>query len=139
MSGGFEVRQVRYLVPAEVRRLYEGAGWWSPGDDERGVPALLRGSACVAAAFADGTLVGFGRVLSDGTSDAWIQDVTVLPAYRGRGIGKAIVEFLRDWCRARGMGWIGLVAEPGTTPFYRRLGFRPLDGYVPMRLEPEEP
>ena len=32
--------------------------------------------------------------------------------------------------------WIGLVAQPGTEDFYRRLGFRPLEGHVAMRLDP---
>ena len=41
-------------------------------------------------------------------------------------------------CRERGVTWIGLVAEPGTTAFYERLGFRPLAGHVAMRLSTPE-
>lgn len=136
---GIEVRVAGALAPGDVRRLYESAGWWKDGDREDLIPALLAGSACVAAAFEHGRLVGMARCLSDGRSDAYIQDVVVLTALRGRGIGGALVAFLRDWCRARGMLWVGLIAEPGTTAFYEALGFRPMTGYTPMLLAPDVP
>ena len=62
----------------------------------------------------------------------------MLPAFRGRGLGAAIIRRLVEELRARRIGWIGLVAEPGTEPFYRRLGFAALAGHVPMLLETGE-
>lgn len=131
-------------LPADaVVRLYREGGWWQEGDDAAAIPVLLRGSFCVAAAWAGSELVGMGRVLSDGISDAYIQDVVVLRDFRGLGIGARIVAFLRDWCAGRGVLWIGLIAEPGTTRFYERLGFSAMEGCVPMlhrpRWEPKEP
>ena len=134
----FEVRQAGDLPADAVRRLYECAGWWKGGDREDLIPGLLGGSRCVAAAFAGPDLVGMGRLLSDGVSDAYIQDVVVLPGHRGHGVGSAIVAFLRDWCLDRGIGWVGLVAEPGSRPFYERLGFAEMSGYVPMKCSLEE-
>lgn len=124
------------LAVSDVLQLYRSAGWWEEGDDESAIPDLLAGSWAVGAAFCDGRLIGMGRVLSDGRSDAYIQDVVVLPAHRGRGVGAGLVAFLRDRCLAGGLRWIGLVAQPGTEDFYRRLGFRPLEGHVAMRLDP---
>jgi ribosomal protein S18 acetylase RimI-like enzyme len=65
-----------------------------------------------------------GRVISDGASDGYIQDVVVLPEFRGRGIGREIIRRLTDRCVAAGLTWIGLVAEPGTQKFYETLGFQ---------------
>jgi ribosomal protein S18 acetylase RimI-like enzyme len=76
-----------------------------------------------------------GRILSDGVSDAYIQDLVVLPEYRGRGIGKELVQRLVAHCRKANLTWIALVAEPGTEGFYQSLGFTSMIGYVPMRLE----
>jgi GNAT superfamily N-acetyltransferase len=131
---GIQVRAVVALPDDVVRGLYQAAGWWQPGDREGDIGAMIRGSACFAAAFDGDRAVGMARVLSDGASDAYIQDVVVLPSHRRRGIGAALVAFLRDWCAGRGIGWVGLVAEPGTTEFYGRLGFDPMEGFVPMRL-----
>jgi spermidine synthase len=133
------VRLVTELPLGALRALYEAAGWWGPRDTEETVAAILRGSACVAAAFSGEGLIGFGRVLSDSCSDAFVQDVFVLPEWRGQGVGSALVAALCGWCRERGMGWIGLVAQPGTEGLYRRLGFTPLEGHVAMRLPPEPP
>lgn len=118
----------------QVEALYRAAGWWSDQDDPGRIPDLLKGSLCVAVAWDGDRLVGMGRVLSDGASDAWIQDVTVLPEWRHRGIGRGLVSRLVARCRELGIGWIGLVAERGSRPLYESVGFRSFDG-EPMRYE----
>lgn len=133
-----EVVQVESLPIDDVVALYRSAGWWKEGENPDGIPDALRGSFAVAAAYRDGALVGMARVLSDGHSDAYIQDVVVLAAHRGAGIGSALVAFCRDLCMAHGIRWVGLIGEPGTQAFYRRLGFSPMEGYVPMLHRPGE-
>src|SRR5690606_28247620 len=79
-----------------------------------------------------GRTVGMGRAISDGVSDAYIQDLVVLPDFRGRGVGKAIIKRLVEVCISRGITWIALVAEPGTQEFYKEAGFSPMEGHMPM-------
>jgi aralkylamine N-acetyltransferase len=43
--------------------------------------------------FVEKKMIGMGRALSDLTSDAYIQDVTVLKAFRGKGIGKKLFKY----------------------------------------------
>ena len=73
-----------------------------------------------------------GRAISDGVSDAYIQDMVVLPEYRGRGIGGAILRRILELCREHGIRWIALIAEGGTGDFYRRLGFGVEEGDLSM-------
>ncbi len=54
-----------------------------------------------------------GRAISDGVSDAYIQDLVVLPEYRGKGIGRKILRSVLAACREHGIGWIALIAEGG--------------------------
>jgi GNAT superfamily N-acetyltransferase len=129
-----DVRLVKTLATDAVLRLYRAAGWWQDGDDEGAIPGIVSGSFLVVGAFLGNELVGMGRVLSDGASDAYIQDVVVLPAARGSGVGSRMVEALRDGCLERGLRWIALVGEPGTTDFYTRLGFMPQEGYVFLKF-----
>lgn len=133
-----EYRLTRDLDPGAVLRLYAGPGWWEPGDDPGAIPKLLAGSFRVAAAFDGARLVGMARAISDGASDAYIQDVVVDPDCRGRGIGGRLVRMLVGELRAAGVSWIGLVGAPGTEGFYSRLGFAPLAEHVPMRYLAEE-
>ena len=116
--------------------LYEEAGWITPADREREtVSAILKGSLLFLGAWKGEKLIGMGRAISDGGSDAYIQDVFVSAPYRNRGIGAGIVSALVERLRERGIGWIGLIGVPGTERFYRELGFRPLEGHIPMRWE----
>ncbi len=124
--------------PDELFELYASAGWWSRGEPyEKAVLDIVMGSFCffVAKDTATGKIVGMGRVISDGCSDGYIQDVTVLPSYRGQGIGREIMRHLVLFCQEKGLEWIGLVAEPGTTPFYKSLDFEVLQDYQPMLLK----
>ena len=114
----------------EAAGLYLAAEWLSENDSCDFIRRAFAGSFCVAGAFADGHLVGMGRVLSDGVSDAYIQDVVVHPDFRGQGIGGKIVKFLVSELEKNGIDWIALVGEPGTERFYSRLGFEEKKGFT---------
>lgn len=75
-----------------------------------------------------------GRAISDKVSDAYIQDVTVLKEYRGRGYGKGIVRHIVAYLKAQKIGWIGLISEPGYERFYNGLGFKQMQDYTPFLL-----
>ncbi len=118
----------------QIVQLYKAAGWWQPADDGEPdfVDHIATNSYCFVGAFQGECMIGMGRALSDGVSDAYIQDVTVLPAYRGRGIGARIIARLIRKLRADKIGWIGLIGEPGTETFYKRLGFTEMQDAVPF-------
>jgi N-acetylglutamate synthase-like GNAT family acetyltransferase len=78
-----------------------------------------------------------GRVIADGVSDGYIQDLVVLPEYRKSGIGTNIVAALVTRCLQSGITWIGLIAEPDTEKFYLPLGFHPMEKHVPLLFRGE--
>ena len=92
----------------------------------------------VASDTTNGKAVGMGRIISDGVSDAYLQDVAVLPTYRNRGIGQQIVEKLVEICQNAGIDWIGLVGQPGTISLYQRCGFQEMEGHTAMKYEKNE-
>ena len=73
---------------------------------------------------------------SEGALSAWIEDVYVLPGWRGRGVGRALVGQLLDWAQAAGATRAQLLADRGNEPalaFYRRLGWASTQ-LLPLRL-----
>jgi spermidine synthase len=118
----------------EIVELYKAGGWWNESPAARlAIPLMLKGSFCVMGAFNDSNqLVGMGRAISDGCSDAYIQDVVVLKECRGLGIGAEIIKRLSGYCLEKNIGWIGLISEPGVEAFYERLGFKIMKDYQPM-------
>jgi len=123
--------QIRQIVG-----LYRDQGWWRPSDDrsEQLIPRLITGSHCFVIASEGERIIGMGRVISDGISDAYIQDLTVRHDCRKRGIGQLILRSLLERIHADGIRWIGLIAEPGSAGLYFRAGFREMTASIPMLM-----
>ena len=123
--------QIRQIIG-----LYRDQGWWQPSDDrsERLLSRLIAGSHCFVIATEGDRIVGMGRVISDGVSDAYIQDLTVHPDRRKQGIGQFILQTLLERLNTDGIRWIGLIAEPGSDNLYRRAGFREMAASIPMLM-----
>jgi ribosomal protein S18 acetylase RimI-like enzyme len=113
--------------------LYQEAKWWSAETDNRDlIKAIITGSHCFCVATVDQKIIGMGRAISDGVSDAYIQDVAVLKAFRHKGIATQIITRLIEKLEVDGIGWIGLIAENNTADFYHRFGFTPMENSAPM-------
>src|SRR6266700_5214434 len=69
-----------------------------------------------------GAMVGFARAISDGGS-AYLADVYVLPAHRGRGLGKAIVAMMVEEGPGAGFRW--MLHTSDAYGLYRQFGFAP--------------
>lgn len=61
----------------------------------------------------------------------WIGNLIVEPPFRGRGIGRALMEHGLDRLRRRGAETVRLEADPPGIPLYRKLGF--VDEYESCR------
>ncbi len=118
----------------EIAALYRAGGWWKEEYRTSDLRHLIHGSFAFAVATNEktGQAVGMGRVIADGISDGYIQDLVVLPEYRKTGIGAEIVAALVSRCLQAGITWIALIAEPDTEQFYRPLGFCPMERHVPL-------
>jgi ribosomal protein S18 acetylase RimI-like enzyme len=69
---------------------------------------------------------------------AFVYDIWVAPDFRGKGIGKALVEWACEWARSRGHHKIKLEVGEGNARarhVYETLGFRSERRYMGMRLD----
>lgn len=135
-----EIKFVNSWKRDEIVELYKAGGWWKDCYNPSGLKNLIKGSFAFAVAVdkTSGKAIGMGRVISDGVSDAYIQDLVVLPKYRDKGIGRQLVKVLLDHCLSKGILWIGLIAEPDQDDFYSNIGFKTLSKYVPMKYHKED-
>ncbi len=72
-----------------------------------------------------------------GRRGLYLEDLFVLPEYRGRGVGTAILARLAAIAEERGCGrmeWYCLDWNQPSIDFYRRLGAVPLDEWTTYRL-----
>jgi GNAT superfamily N-acetyltransferase len=74
---------------------------------------------------ASGAQVGYARVVTDKVTFAWLCDVYVDPAVRGKGLGKALATGVRDHLAPYGLRRI-LLATADAHTVYASVGFTPL-------------
>lgn len=133
--------KLRVVKTADLNQLidlYKDAGWWSDendGADPVFIQKIIEGSYCFVIAEYNSLIIGMGRAISDGVSDAYIQDVAVHSKYRGKGLGKLIMDEIISFLKFNGISWIGLISEPKAISFYQRYGFSEMSDYKPFLLK----
>ena len=128
-----DTARVEEVEPRRLRRLREEIiREWQPDADKKTVSEmnaanLLQVKAANSRIFGiveDGEVVSSAQLFSDGGT-AQVEDVATLPAYRGRGHAKALVNRAVEEAVAGNHEFIFLVAEGHDWPkkLYNRLGF----------------
>ena len=90
----------------------------------------------------EGTVVGFALFFHNfstfvGRKGLYLEDLFILPEYRGRGYGKAVLKYLADVALERHCGrmeWICLDWNEPALEVYRSIGAIPLDEWTVQRM-----
>lgn len=116
-----EIRDVRDAEIESVRQLLIANGWGHRVDDAARFARTLARSQRTAVAAVQDEIVAFGRAICDGESNGYLSMLVVAPAWRRRGVGRAIVEHLtRD---TPNVTWMLRAGRPDAAAFFARLGF----------------
>ena len=94
---------------------------------------------------ADGTEAGFALFFHNfstflGRAGLYLEDLFVLPAYRGRGFGKALLQKLAAIALERECGrleWWCLDWNRPSIDFYKALGAKPMEEWTVYRIDGE--
>lgn len=101
----------------------------------------LDNSLYVVAAYDDDQLVGMGRVVGDGAVICYVQDLIVVPAYQGQGVGSAVLDtlisFVDELRMTNSQMMMCLMCAKGREGFYESKGFisRPTDSLGPGMIQ----
>ena len=136
----FDINNIKFEIKNEVDhledifQLYVEANWWKKEDIKYldSINEIIKKSFVFVTAKYQNKIIGCGRAISDGISDAYIQDVIVKKGFRNKGIGKRIINKIIDFLNHKKISWIGLIAQPGTKEFYEKLGFKYMIYHLPM-------
>ena len=108
---------------AELADLYGAVGWAAYTNNLDALERALHGSSHVVTAREDGRLVGLARVVSDGATIAYLQDILVHPEQQGSGVGKRLVADVLEPFAAVRQQVLLTDDEPRQRAFYESLGF----------------
>lgn len=98
--------------------------YWSKNIPLELVRKAIENSYCFSA-FIEDKQVGFARVISDGATFAYLCDVFTLPEFRGRGIGKKLMQTVQAHPELQGLRrWMLMTAD--AHKLYESYGFSAL-------------
>lgn len=110
----------------DVLHLYQAVGWTIYTHHPQMLEKSLSHSLAIYLALDGDAVVGLVRLVGDGFSSVFVQDLIVLPSYQRQGIGSALVkEALIDYKDAYQIQLVTDQTEKNLG-FYRSLGFETL-------------
>jgi GNAT superfamily N-acetyltransferase len=125
------VRRGEYRITTDRRDLDVRAihgfltqSYWSPGVPIGVVERAIANSLCFGVLHGLDQ-VGFARVITDRATFAYLCDVYVLEAHRGRGLSKWLLEVIRGHADLQGLRRF-LLATRDAHGLYAQFGFTPL-------------
>ncbi|HNP21669.1 MAG TPA: GNAT family N-acetyltransferase [Panacibacter sp.] len=99
MNSAYEAGEAGYIISTDTAKLNIGLihhylsreSYWAQGIPRAIVEKSITNSICFGI-YKTGEQVGFARVVSDKATFAYLADVFVLPAYRGKGLSKFLMK-----------------------------------------------
>jgi GNAT superfamily N-acetyltransferase len=104
---------------------YLTRSYWAAGIPLEIIERSVRNSLCLGLYTAAGEQVGLVRVVTDYATYAWLCDVYVLEAHRGRGLSKAMLRAVMSHPRLQTVRRFTLATRDAHS-LYAQFGFRPL-------------
>ena len=112
-----------------VLHLYQAVGWTNYTNQPEMLEQALSHSLAIYVALDGDAVVGLIRLVGDGFSSVFVQDLIVLPTYQRQGIGSNLMkEALADYNDAYQVQLATEQTEKNLG-FYRSLGFETLSTY----------
>ena len=113
----------------DVLHLYQAVGWTNYTNQPQMLAQALSHSLATYLAHDGEKIVSLVRLVGDGFSSVFVQDLIVLPSYQRQGIGSSMMkQALADYKDAYQIQLATDESEK-TLEFYRSLGFETLSTY----------
>ena len=127
---GYAITDDRQRVDLAAVHAFLASSYWAPGIPRATVERAIRHSLCFSVLH--GTQqVGFARVITDRTTFAYLADVYVLEAHRGKGLAKWLVATILQHADLQGLRRF-MLATRDAHRLYSQFGFGPVA--APARL-----
>ena len=113
----------------DVLHLYQAVGWTNYTNQPKMLEQSLSHSLVIYLALDGDAVVGLIRLVGDGFSSVFVQDLIVLPSYQRQGIGSSLMkQALEDFKEAYQVQLATEQTEENVG-FYRSMGFETLSTY----------
>lgn len=123
------------LTEAELVDLYDSVEWTAYTKDPDRLARAVSVSLAVVTARDDGSLVGLARVVGDGLTIVYLQDILVAPSHQGSGVGRELMHRVLEPYAGVRQKVLVTDDEPRQRAFYEAMGFMEVrDLEFPIRV-----
>lgn len=112
-----------------IALLYESAGWFDYTENLNKLEMAFKNSLKIISAWHGEKLVGLIRVIGDGVTIIYIQDIIVLPEYQGNGIGTGLIKSILDEYKNVRQKILISDNKETSVEFYENFGFKSINNY----------
>jgi GNAT superfamily N-acetyltransferase len=140
MSEHYEVRQENFLISTDksklnvdvIHRYLCEESYWAKGIPRDVVERSIVNSICFGM-YDKEQQIGFARVISDKATFAYLADVFILPAYRGKNLGKWLMQTIHEHPELQDLRrwWLGTKDAHG---LYEQYGWTRITDEVARRF-----
>ena len=133
-KNGFTISTDLELLDIDMIHDFVTRSYWARGIPKELVIKSIRHSFCFGM-YDQKRQIGFARLITDFTTEAEICEVFVIESYRGRGLGKWLMECVISCLSLEGIRTLSL-GTADAHDFYVKLGFH-IIGECPNRMQIE--
>jgi len=119
--GDYVISTDRSRIDVAAVHAFLSRSYWSPGIPEDIVRRGIAGAICFGI-YHGRAQVGFARVITDQATYAYLADVYVLEAHRGRGLARWMMEVIMSHPALQGLRRFSLSTRDAHA-LYRQFGF----------------
>ena len=125
INGSYKISTDKSLLSLDKIKEFLSKSYWANKRAEDRIEKSIENSQCYGV-YCNNDQVGFARVVSDYATMFWICDVYIDDKYRGKGLGKKLIECIVN--RDEYKNCIGVLATRDAHGLYKQFGFKDTDG-----------
>ena len=106
-----------------IHDYLSNTSYWAEGRSRELVLKSMENSLCFGLFTGSGEQIGFARLVTDYVVFAWLMDVFIEASYKGKGLGKKLVQHIVELPHLRQVNGIGLRTKDAHG-LYEKFGFQ---------------
>ena len=115
------------IAENDLTKLYNSVGWFAYTNTRVNLMAAVANSLMVVSAWADNQLVGLVRIVGDGETIIFIQDILVDPKFQSQQVGTELMNRVLNMYPNVRQKVLLTEEAPDVRHFYEKFGFRSAD------------
>ena len=119
----FTIKEYETYNSEEILDLYTSVGWTNYTDNPEMLKNAYANSLKILGAYENDKLIGIIRVVGDGYSIIYIQDILIYPEYQHKGVGTALMKTVLEMYQQVYQKTLLTDNTEKTIRFYKSTGF----------------